>query len=388
MKRLFYPLIIFLLAGCSNGPVKMVTQNEIDSVCRKWVPVRSESICSATISGAGEGKIVIKGQTNLAEAKKDILDLLNSRGVKCTDSIILYPDASAGDRLRGLITVSVCNIRKDPRHAAELITQAIMGTPVKVLHNSGDWYLVQTPDLYIGWVDDDAVFLLTEEKFGQWKKSERVITTEKVTDITGDDGGVVTDVVSGSILQVKGKNLTSYDVVLPDGREGKINRKCASDFRQWASSPAKSADELIKFGRSLLGTQYLWGGISCKGIDCSGFSHACYFSGGMIITRDADSQALYGKNIDITNSYAALEPGDLLFFGHTKDGKKAITHVGMYIGNGEVIHSSGMVKINSLDPSKPNYSKRLQNILLVAKRFLGQPYGKGFERVIDHPWYF
>ena len=108
----------------------------------------------------------------------------------------------------------------------------------------------------------------------------------------------------------------------------------------------------------------------------------------MIITRDASSQALYGKDIDITKSYAGLQPGDLLFFGHLRNGEKIITHVGMYIGNGEVIHSSGMVKINSLDPSAKNYSKHLQDILQEAKRFLGEPSSKGFVRVKDHNWYF
>jgi len=388
MKRIFYPLLALLLAGCAHGPSKMVTQNEIDSLCRKWVPVHSESICAVKIFGLNQGQAILKGQTNLPEAKKEIVDLLNSRGVNFTDSITLYPDASLGDEVMGIITVSVCNIRKEPDHASELISQALMGTPVKILHNNGDWYLVQTPDSYIGWVDDDAVNLRTEEKFNEWKASERIICTVKTADVTDNRGGVVSDIVAGAILQVTGKNLVSYDVILPDGREGKLMKSSAADFRQWASSPAKSADELIKFGRSLLGTQYLWGGISCKGIDCSGFAHACYFSGGYIIRRDASAQALCGKDVDITNSYTAMEPGDLLFFGHTRNGKKAITHVGMYIGNGEVIHSSGMVKINSLDPTKPNYSKRLHDILLATKRYVGEPASKGIEKVSEHKWYF
>jgi gamma-D-glutamyl-L-lysine dipeptidyl-peptidase len=388
MKRIYLPLIALMLVGCAHGPAKTVTQNEIDSLCSKWVPVSSESICKVTISDLSQGKVLLKGETNLPEAKKDITDLLSSRGISYTDSITLYPDSSVGDKVMGIITVSVCNMREKPAHAAELISQAIMGTPVKILQNAGDWYLIQTPDLYIGWVDDDAVNLRTEEKFNEWKKSDRVICIPKTTDITDDRGGVVSDAVAGTILQVTAKGSDYYSVVLPDGREGRIKKSYVADFRQWASSPATSADELIKFGRTLLGTQYLWGGISCKGIDCSGFAHACYFSGGIIITRDAGSQALYGKNITITDSMSELQPGDLLFFGHVRDGKKVITHVGMYIGNGEVIHSSGMVKINSLDPSKPNYSKRLKTILQVAKRFLGEPSSKGIVRVSDHPWYF
>jgi len=388
MKRILCPLVALLLVGCTHGPSKMVTQSEIDSLCKKWVPVHSESICSVTISDISQGKAILKGQTNLPEAKKEILDLLDSRGVNYTDSITLYPDASVGDKVMGIVTVSVCNIRKDPDHASELISQALMGTPVKILHNNGDWYFIQTPDSYIGWVDDDAVNLRTEEKFNEWKNSDRIICTVKTADVTDGRGGVVSDVVAGTILQVNGKDMLSYDVILPDGREGSIKKSVAAELSQWASSPATKADELIKFGRTLLGTQYLWGGISCKGIDCSGFAHACYFSGGYIIRRDAGSQALYGKDVDITNSYTAMEPGDLLFFGHTRKGKKVITHVGMYIGNGEVIHSSGMVKINSLDPTKPNYSKRLHDILLATKRYIGEPTSNGIVKVSEHKWYF
>lgn len=388
MKKIPVILLAFIALSCTHVTSKKLSQNEIDSLCRKWVPVESESLCTAKISYTTDGKAVLKGETNLEEAKADLVNYVKASGLDLIDSLVVLPDASVGEKNRGLITVSVCNIRRKPAHASELISQALMGTPVKVLKVNSGWYLVQTSDLYIGWVDDDAVSLKTAAWMDQWKKSDRVICTAKCGDITDNRGVVVTDFVNGAILQTAGKTPTGYNVVLPDGREGIISRGSAEDFRLWASHPATDAAGLIRFGKSLLGTEYLWGGISCKGIDCSGFARAIYFSGGMIITRDASSQALYGKDIDITKSYAGLQPGDLLFFGHLRNGEKIITHVGMYIGNGEVIHSSGMVKINSLDPSAKNYSKHLQDILQEAKRFLGEPSSKGFVRVKDHNWYF
>ena len=388
MKKIPVIILAFIALSCTNVNSKKLSQNEIDSLCRKWVPVESESICSAKISYTTDGKAVLKGETNLDDAKTDLINFVKSSGIDLIDSLTVLPDRSVGEKDMGLITVSVCNMRRKPAHASELISQALMGTPVKILKVNSGWYLVQTPDLYIGWVDDDAVSLKTAAWIDQWKKSDRVICTAKCGDITDNHGLVVTDFVSGAIFQTTGKTASGFNVVLPDGREGILGSGSAEDFRVWASKPAQDAAGLISFGKSLLGTEYLWGGISCKGIDCSGFARAIYFSGGMMLTRDASSQALYGKDIDISKSLSALQPGDLLFFGHVRNGEKVITHVGMYIGNNEVIHSSGMVKINSLDPSAKNYSKHLHDILQEAKRFLGEPSSKGFVRVKDHNWYF
>jgi gamma-D-glutamyl-L-lysine dipeptidyl-peptidase len=394
MKKVIFPLLTLLLMSCGHGPSKVIQEplkpvsfKGIDSICQKWVPVESESLCTAKLFYTAEKKAVIKGQTNIPEAKKDLLDYLNKKGISYIDSLTILPDASVGETEMGIVTVSVCNIRRDPAHASELITQALMGTPVKVLKNNNDWYLVQTPDSYIGWVDNDAVSLKNKKEFETWKKSERVICTVKTGDITDERGGVVSDFVSGAILQVTGQDISGYNVLLPDGRQGLIQKNYVDDFSNWALQTGTNAEKLISFGRTLLGTQYLWGGISSKGIDCSGFARACYFSCGIIIPRDASSQALYGKEIDIAD-FASFKPGDLLFFGHIRNGKKVITHVGIYIGNGEVMHSSGMVKINSLNPSKANYSKRLRSILQTARRFMGEPEGKGIIRVREHNWYF
>jgi cell wall-associated NlpC family hydrolase len=81
-------------------------------------------------------------------------------------------------------------------------------------------------------------------------------------------------------------------------------------------------------------------------------------------------------------------PGDLLFFGRERDGKIRITHTGMYIGSTEFIHSSGLVKINSLDSTRANYSEYLLNILQGARRVSSYTEGKGLQRVIDNEWYF
>lgn len=387
-KTLLLPIAILLV--CCGRPVSQnALQSDIDSICKKWVPQSSESLCSAELITLADKTLIIKGETNLPEAKSELISYLKEKGVSFKDSLSLLPDATVGENEWGLVTVSVCNMRSDPDHAAEMISQALMGTPVKVLKNEKSWYLVQTPDSYIGWVDDDAVKLMTESKLDEWKKSDRVIFMQKSGDIfNGKDGAIVSDAVFGDILQVTGNGILNYEVIFPDGRRGAVRKSDAVDFAQWAERKDVSADELVKFARNFTGTPYLWAGISVKGIDCSGFARTIYFSGGTIITRDASSQFLYGNEVDITDPLKTLEPGDLLFFGRERDGKKRITHVGMYIGDSEFIHSSGMVKINSLDPERENYSEYLKGILQGAKRFIGVPSQKGALSVRKHSWYF
>jgi cell wall-associated NlpC family hydrolase len=122
--------------------------------------------------------------------------------------------------------------------------------------------------------------------------------------------------------------------------------------------------------------------------DCSGFLKTVYFTGGMILARDASQQFRYGKAVDISLSIDSLKPGDQIFFGHlNSSGKKVITHTGMYIGDTEVIHDSGMVRVNSLDSTRSNYSSYLGKTIMGARRIIGTSSGRGTENVALHNWY-
>ena len=73
---------------------------------------------------------------------------------------IFLPDSTLGTKKFGIINLSVANIRSEPKHPAELATQAMLGTCVNVLKEENGWYLIQTPDKYISWVDDDGIALV------------------------------------------------------------------------------------------------------------------------------------------------------------------------------------------------------------------------------------
>jgi cell wall-associated NlpC family hydrolase len=139
-----------------------------------------------------------------------------------------------------------------------------------------------------------------------------------------------------------------------------------------------------------MGIPYLWGGTSAKGFDCSGFVKTVYFLNGLILDRDASQQFQNGLRIRARRESFpdSLMAGDLMFFGSSRRGRPRASHVGMYIGNGEFIHCAGMVKVNSLDSTKLNYSRPRRDSYLGARRMIGTPAGKGAMPLLQHDWYF
>lgn len=379
--------ILFQFAGCQKKEVPEELTEKLEAIAAEMVPQRAESICDVTLVISEGGILTVKGETNLPEAKSAVIEMLEESGVTFADSITLLPDPSVVEKPWALTSVSVCNIRTRPSHTAEMATQALMGTPVKILNKRDGWLLVQTPDSYIGWTDDPLAEL-SDEELAAWKGSERLIYIGHTGVITDSRGETISDIVFGVILVKTGSRGNYWTVALPDGRTGEVSKQESEDFRKWAESAGIEPEGLIRFARAFTGSPYLWGGTSTKGVDCSGLTKTVYYYGGVIMTRDASGQFRYGEEVSIDKPCETLLPGDLLFFGRLRDGKPRITHTGMYIGDTEYIHSSGLVKINSFDSTRSNYNAYLLEILQGARRVTGFTPGKGLERVAQHGWYF
>jgi hypothetical protein len=356
----------------------------INSVGRKYAPDKRTAMFDLNTSEKS-GQIILKGMTNLPEAKRRVLDSLSMLKISCHDSVIVLPEVSMGEKTWAIVTISVANIRSGPDHAKELVTQALLGTPVKVLEKVEGWYRIQTPDYYIGWVDDWGIALKTEAEMLKWKHCKRIVFGQ----ITGfalsapdKKASHISDLVLDDLFEMISESKGYFQVRFPDGRIAFIKKSGCLTFDEWIGQKP-DADAVLSVAKQLLGTPYLWGGTSCKTVDCSGMVKTAWFSQAVILARDASQQARYGESVDFKN-IGNLNPGDLLFFSRNS---KRITHVGMYLGNGLYIQASGLVRINSIDPHDPLYDISERRNLVEARRIINSLNTEGIVLVKDHPWY-
>lgn len=390
MKNIVHKILLFLLVFFAGTIVRAQVssfkslKSEIQAIQKQLVPDKRVALLNLIVDTL-KSPVIIKGETNLPEGKKQILQFLKSKGIQFIDSIRVFPDSTLGDKTWGLITLSAANMRSEPDHATELVSQALMGTPLKILDQYNGWYLVQSPDYYIGWMEGNGLAHFTLAEMERWKKSNRYMYNH----ITGNafsspnrKSSMVTDLVLGDLFEVEAKVKGFLKIRLPDGRTGFVRKKDCLSWNEWTNRKP-DVQTIISVARQMLGVPYLWGGTSCKAADCSGFTKTAYYSQGVILARDASQQARYGEHPDF-NVIPNLQPGDLLFFGRSA---QRITHVGIHMGEGRYIHASGMVRINSIDPKAPDFNLSLQKNLVTASRILNSLNTEGIVLVKDHPWY-
>ena len=99
---------------------------------------------------------------------------------------------------------------------------------------------------------------------------------------------------------------------------------------------SEAAQRLLNEAARYLGTPYVWGGYSPSGFDCSGFVSYCLTHSGVRNTGRLTAQGLYDICTPVSQSEA--QPGDLIFFTGTYDAGVPVTHIGIYVGNGQMIH--------------------------------------------------
>lgn len=276
------------------------------------------------------------------------------------------------------VTVDALRLRSSATTASKTLAYAPKNEVVVVLGKTGSWYRVLY-NLQEGYMHGDYLQYVAVEnvELGYGK-----INTAKVNMRKGPSTGYAAlgSGSKGDLAYIIGINNQWYKVIwnkticyvrsdllnlteVP--YENKASGKSPLFFRQGNSTgvkvsvanflassnciekPGVTGADIVATARTCLGVPYVWGGESMSGFDCSGLVQYVYQKNGISIARTCIPQYKEGVYVAKAN----LQPGDLVFFQNTYT--TGISHVGIYIGDGQFIHasSSNGVMISKLSNS-------------------------------------
>lgn len=233
----------------------------------------------------------------------------------------------------------------EPRRwlTGKLETQAVLGSEVEVTEIDGDWAKIVVLDQatprdergYPGWVPVDQ--LVESDRFERLtEKKDRAVVTDKKTTLNrtpvGKRPGM--EISFNTELPVLTENRHGAKVALPDGSSAWLDDEAIDVYAPGEKPEAPEGEDLVETGERFLGLRYLWAGVSAWGFDCSGYTYTIHRAHGIDIPRDAGDQAEVGEDVAVKD----LQAGDLLFFAEP-GGTGSVHHVGMYMGDGKMIHA-------------------------------------------------
>lgn len=233
--------------------------------------------------------------------------------------------------------VSAAPMRATASHRSEMVSQLLFGELCDEIATEGDFVQVKCRyDGYEGWVQQTQLAAL---ETGLYDRS--MVCTRLVP-----DGARVnsrpTFLSPGSECYFKG--LSRNEISRQELVVGNYHISYAPDLPLTEQlHVVQSSESLIEHAKSFLGTPYLWGGKSIWGIDCSGLVQMVFKMAGMFVPRDAWQQAEGG---DLVGFLQEAIQGDLAFFDNAEG---RITHVGILLNDHEILHASGVVRIDPID---------------------------------------
>lgn len=230
----------------------------------------------------------------------------------------------------GVVFIPLVNLRREPDHKSELKTQLILGDIFEIINENNEWFCIKNfYDNYEGWINKKGTIVIDTLTFKNYQNN-KFFLNELFT--------IAKDENKNNFFIYCGSWLHNYN--------DKENSFIIGEKKFFLQNKLKtvnlSASNVVNLASKFLNSPYLWGGISIAGIDCSGLTYIIYRVFDIKILRDSFRQVEHGTDVYFIEN---ARKGDLLFFGN----ENIITHVGIYIGENKIIHSSGYVRIDYVD---------------------------------------
>lgn len=234
----------------------------------------------------------------------------------------------------GICNLSAIALRKEARHSSEMVSQLLYNETYRVLDKTKEWVLVRTGHGLSPFQADDPSTLAQAQDSGTYPY-DGWIQAKQFCEISEEDY---------NILKAKKKYLINKPIAEYKGKFLTLGTPLYEPHPEAIEMPTKFHPEMmVDYAKMLLGAPYFWGGRTAMGIDCSGMVQVCARMAGLLLPRDSSQQVKEGELVYFLQE---TRPGDLAFFGD-EDGH--ITHVGIIMGDEQIIHCSGQVRIDFLD---------------------------------------
>lgn len=264
-----------------------------------------------------------------------------------------------------VITGDDVNFRKGPSTDYASLGKLNKGYKVEYISETNSWskvkYNGQTGYVYSKYVAQTSTTSNTQVKYVN-------CTSLNVRSGPGTSYSIIKSISTNTKVEVISTN-NGWSKIKEGSTTGYVSAKYLSDSQTSSStssnttSTSTSASKLVSYAKSLLGKPYVWGAQGPSSFDCSGFTYYVFKNcANITLPRTSVDQSTYG----ITVSKSNLKVGDLVFFDTDGANDGNVSHVGIYIGSNQFIHSSstkGKVVIS-------DFTNYYNNAFVRAKRVL------------------
>ena len=259
-----------------------------------------------------------------------------------------------------IVTASSLNFRRGASTNASKIGTIPKGTEVGFISESNGWSKISYNGK-VGYVSSRYLSnKLNTPSTDNNVKSTKIVTASSLNFRRGAStnaskiGTIPKGTEVGFISESNGWSKISYN-----GKVGYVSSSYLADKSSSNVSSYNKADKVIEFAKTLLGKPYVWGAEGPSSFDCSGYTQYVFKkSVGISLPRVSREQAKFGKYVSRNN----LQKGDLIALDMEGANNGQVNHIGIYMGDGKIIHASATKKKVLISNMTDYYYKSIVSI--------------------------